>query len=238
VGVELDLNPIKRKRLSESAIDEIKNFISSNNLKEGSQLPSERELVSRLQISRGSLREALRILEIMGLVEVRPGKGIFVRQVSGDLVVPLPSWVNKYKDAIYKHFETRLILEPEVAALAARRITEDEIRAIQDNVTRQSRLQEHDVVGIIRTDIEFHLLVTGAAKNETITMLMNSLAKISFEGWKAALRVEGRNESAVREHTELVKILSRRDEDGARTAMREHMLASIQMLKTQGLNAE
>jgi DNA-binding FadR family transcriptional regulator len=234
----LDFNPIKRKRLSESAIDEIKTFISNNNLKEGSQLPSERELVSSLQISRGSLREALRILEIMGLIEVRPGKGIFVRQVSGDLLVPLPSWVIQYKDAIYKHFETRLILEPEVAALAARRITRDEIQTIENNVARQSAIEEQDVVAIIRTDIEFHLLVTEAAKNETITMLMNSLAKISFEGWKAALRVEGRNQSAVREHSELVKILARGDEAAARKAMREHMLASMQMLKTKGLKPE
>ncbi len=234
----MDLKPIKRKRLSESAIDEIRKFISSNNLKEGSQLPSERELVSRLQISRGSLREALRILEIMGLVEVRPGKGIFVRQLSGDLVVPLPSWVTLYKDAIYKHFETRLILEPEVAALAARRITAGEIRIIKENISRQESIEEHDVVGIIRADIEFHLLVAEAAKNETITMLMNSLAKISFEGWKAALRVQGRNQTAVKEHTELIKILAQRDEDGARLAMREHMQASIRMLKQQGLNSE
>jgi len=234
----LDLNPIKRKRLSESAIDELKKFIAENNLNDGSQLPSERELVSKLQISRGSLREALRILEITGLIDVRPGKGIFVRQVNGDLVIPLPSWVTKYKDAIYKHFETRLILEPEIAALAARRITAEEIRMIEENVGRQNRLYEHEVVAIIRTDIEFHLLITEAAKNETISMLMNSLAKISFEGWKAALRVQGRNESAVSEHAEILRIISKRDEDGARTAMHEHMLASIRMLKEQGLSME
>ena len=74
------------------------------------------------------------------------------------------------------------------------------------------------------------------AKNETISMLMNSLARISFHGWKASLRVEGRNESAVQEHTQLLSFLAKHDEDGARTSMREHMLHSIRLLKEQGLS--
>ena len=233
----MDLKPIKRRRLSESAIDEIKKFILSNKLKEGDQLPSERQLGQKLEISRGSLREALRMLEIIGLVEVRPGKGIFVRGLSGDIFDPLSSWISRNKDAICKHFEARLILEPEIAALAARRVTQDDISRIEENIRFQKSLAENDTVSIIRADIEFHRLIAEVAKNETISMLMNSLAKISFEGWKAALRVKGRNESAVREHLQLLSLLSRGDQDGARTAMREHMLASIAMLREQGLDA-
>lgn len=232
----MDLKPIKKRRLSEYAIDELRNFITKNNLEEGSKLPSERELVDKLQISKGSLREALRMLEITGLVDVMPGKGIFVRNLTGDLVVPLSSWVTRNKEQIYKHFEARLILEPEVAALAARRISKKYINRIKQNILLQKSHPETEVVSIISADIEFHRLVAEAAKNETISMLMNSLARISFHGWKAALRVEGRNESAVQEHTQLLSFLAKHDEDGARTAMREHMLRSIQLLKEQGLN--
>jgi len=232
----MDLEPIKKRRLSEYAIDEIRKFIANNNLEEGSKLPSERELVDKLQISKGSLREALRILEITGLVDVRPGKGIYVRNLTGDLVVPLDSWVTRNKEKIYKHFEARLILEPEIAALAARRITKEYINRIEKNILLQKSYPETEVVSIISADIEFHRLVAEAAKNETISMLMNSLAKISFYGWKAALRVEGRNESAVQEHTQLLSFLAKRDEDGARTSMRKHMLHSIQLLKKQGLD--
>jgi GntR family transcriptional repressor for pyruvate dehydrogenase complex len=232
----MDLEPIKKRRLSEYAIDQLRKFIVNNNLEEGSKLPSERELVDKLQISKGSIREALRILEITGLVDVRPGKGIFVRHLTGDLIVPLSSWVTRNKEEIYKHFEARLILEPEVAALAARRITKEYINRIEQNILLQKSYPETEVVSIISADIEFHRLVAEAAKNETISMLMNSLAKISFHGWKAALRVEGRNESAVREHAQLLNFLSKRDEGGARTAMREHMLRSIQLLKEQGLD--
>ena len=232
----MDLEPIKKRRLSEYAIEQLRKFIVNNNLEEGSKMPSERELVDKLQISKGSIREALRILEITGLVDVKPGKGIFVRHLTGDLVVPLSSWVTRNKDEIYQHFEARLILEPEVAALAARRITKEYINRIEQNILLQKSYPETEVVSTISADIEFHRLVAEAAKNETISMLMNSLAKISFYGWKAALRVEGRNESAVQEHTQLLNFLAKRDEDGARTAMREHMLRSIQLLKKQGLD--
>jgi GntR family transcriptional repressor for pyruvate dehydrogenase complex len=232
----MEFRPIERKRLSESAIDQIRTFIVDNDLEEGSKLPSERELVEKLQISRGSLREALRMLEITGLVEVRPGKGIFVRHTTGDLFMPLSSWVSTNREAIYKHFEARLILEPEIAALAARRISEEEIHRIEQNIALQASYPERDVVSTIRADIGFHCLVAEASKNETVSMLMNSLAKISFQGWKAALRVEGRNETAVREHTQLLGLLARGDEDGARTAMREHMLGSIRLLEEQGLD--
>jgi len=232
----MDLEPIKKQRLSEYAIDQIRKFITNNNLLEGTKLPSEKELVKKLQISKGSLREALRILEITGLVDVRPGKGIYVRNLTGDLVVPLDSWVTRNKEKIYKHFEARLILEPEIAALAARRITKEYINRIEKNILLQKSYPEAEVVSIISADIEFHRLVAEAAKNETISMLMNSLAKISFYGWKAALRVEGRNESAVQEHTQLLSFLAKRDEDGARTSMRKHMLHSIQLLKKQGLD--
>ena len=232
----MDLKPIRRKRLSESAIDEIKRFIESNNLKEGDQLPSERELVEKLQISRSSLREALRMLEITGLVEVRPGRGIFVRDLTGDLFVPLESWISSNKEAIYKHFEARLILEPEIAALAARRINGPFLERIAKNIEHQERLADEEVVPIIRADIEFHRLIAEAAGNETISMLMNSLAKISFQGWKAALRVEGRNRSAVREHKQLLQLLEEGDEKGSRDRMREHMLASMKLLKEQGLD--
>ena len=88
---------------------------------------------------------------------------------------------------------------------------------------------------IIQADIEFHCLIADAAKNETILMLFNSIARISFHGWKAAIRMEGRNESAVREHTQLVEKLAHKDEKGARKAMRDHMLESIRMLEEQGL---
>lgn len=231
----MDLTPISRKRLSESAINQIKDFIIQNGLGPGAKLPSERDLCSRLQISRASLREAIRILEIMGLVEVLPGKGIYVKDLTGDLFVPLPTWVSDYRDTIHKHFEARLILEPEIAALAARRAGPADIDRIRANIELQGSLPESEMAAIIQTDIDFHCLLAEAAQNETLLMLLNSIARMSFHGWKAALRTESRNKTAVQEHLDLLQRLIEHDEDGARTMMREHMRGSIKMLEQQGL---
>lgn len=234
----MELTPISRKRLSESAITQIKDFIIQNSLEPGSKLPSERELSRRLEISRASIREALRILEIMGLVEVLPGKGIYVKDLTGDLFVPLPTWVSDYRDIIHKHFEARLILEPEIAALAARRAIDTDIDRLRQNITLQSSLSESEMATIIQTDIDFHCLIADVAKNETLLMLINSIARMSFHGWKAALRTKRRNKTAVEEHVELLERIVDHDEDGARKTMRNHMIGSIQMLEQQGLDTK
>ncbi len=230
----MDFTPISRTRLSESAINQIKEFIIHHELQPGSKLPSERELGKRLQISRSSIREALRILEIMGLVEVKSGKGTYVKDLTGDLFTPLPVWVSDYRDKIHKHFEARLILEPEIAALAARRSTPHDIELLRENIKIQASFTDEQLADRIQTDINFHCLIAEAARNETLLMLFNSLARISFHGWKAAIKTKGRNKTAVKEHLELIETISKRDENGARKAMRDHMLVSIKMIEAQG----
>jgi len=233
----MTISPIKKKRLSEYVIDELRTFIATNDLKEGDKLPAEKDLAEKLETSKGSLREALRILEIAGLVDVIPGKGIFVKNSAGDLIVPLPAWVTNNKKEIKKHFEARLIIEPEIAALAAQRISKKQLQGIERNILRQADCSGDDIVSMINADIEFHRLVAEAAGNDTLSMLMNSLSRLSFHGWKAALRVKNRNKTAVQEHRHIRDCLAQHDESAARASMREHMQISIQLLKKQGLNS-
>lgn len=229
----MDFQPVTKKRLSESVVENIKELIEKNSLTVGSKLPPEQELAKWFQVGKATIREALRMLEITGVIEVKPGKGIYVKAVTGDLVVPLSTWVSTNKDVILKHFEARLIVEPEIAVLAARRITPEDARRIEQNIQTQKSFTEDQTAAIIQTDIEFHGLIAESAKNETLLMLFNSIAKISFHGWKAAIRVKGRNQSAVKEHKKLLKMLVQKDENGARTAMRNHMLHSIRLIKKQ-----
>ena len=229
----MEFKPITKKRLSESITEHIREFIEKNNLDVGSKLPSEQELANQFHVGKASIREALRILEITGIVEVKPGKGIYIKALTGDLIVPLSAWISGNKDTILRHFEARLIIEPEIAALAARRITREEIHIIGQNIQLQKSFPQSRIASAIHADIEFHCLVTDSAKNETLTMVLDSIARISFHGWKAAIRVKGRNESAVKEHTLLLRMLSKGDEDGARIAMRNHMLESIRLLKEE-----
>jgi len=223
----MPLQPITKTRLSEAAIEQIKDLIVSEDLEPGAKLPSERDLVEALGVGRSSIREALRILEIMGLVEVLPGKGAFVKALTGDLFIPLSELLTTQKESLQHHFEARMVLEPAAAALAAKRAPAKEVVRLRKNMEAfEENLDQENLVGLIRTDIEFHRLVANATENRTIAVLMNTITRHDFHGWKAALRTSKRPQKTVAEHKRIIEAIATGDEKKARSAMRSHLLAA------------
>src|ERR671937_3249214 len=114
----MDLAPVKSTRIYEEIVRQIKAMISEGRLKSGDQLPPERDLAEKFLVSRTSVREALRALESVGLIEIRPGEGTFVREVSVDaLVEPLALVLLSQRAMIAELFEARRLLEPAIAGL-------------------------------------------------------------------------------------------------------------------------
>jgi GntR family transcriptional repressor for pyruvate dehydrogenase complex len=216
-----------RTRLSEMAIEKIKEIIVSQNMGPGSKLPSERHLVDALGVGRSSVREALRILEIMGLVEVQPGKGAFVKALTGDLFMPLSDLLHNERESLQHHFEARMVLEPTAAALAAKRASGAEVAQLRKNIqTFQDNLASNNLVGLIRADIQFHRLVANATENRTIEVCMNTITRHDFRGWKAALRTQSRPMKTINEHSRIVEAIAQGDDKKARAAMRNHLMAA------------
>ena len=209
---------------------QITELIVSENLEPGSKLPSERDLVEALNVGRSSIREALRILEIMGLVEVLPGKGAFVKAITGDLFMPLSELLSTQQESLHHHFEARMVLEPAAAALAARRASRKEVASLRKNMESF----KENLVGLIRADIQFHRLVANATENRTIAILMNTITRHDFHGWKAALRTTNRPHKTVDEHNRIIEAIATRDDKKARSAMRSHLLAARRNLGLAG----
>ena len=231
----MPLQPITKTRLSEAAIEQIKELIVSENLEPGSKLPSERDLVQALGVGRSSIREALRILEIMGLVEVLPGKGVFVKALTGDLFMPLSELFRTHKESLHHHFEARMVLEPAAAALAAQRATRQEVARLRKNLeVFKKNLSQENLVGLIRADIEFHRLVANATENRTIEILMNTITRYDFHGWRVALRTKGRPFKTVAEHKRILDAVAAGDEKNARSAMRAHLSAARRNILLSG----
>src|SRR5256886_11731425 len=114
----MDLAPIKSTRIYEEIVRQIKGMIAEGRLKSGDQLPPERDLAEKFLVSRTSVREALRALESVGLIEIRPGEGTFVREISVEaLIEPLPLVMASHRGAIAEPFEARRRVESAVAAL-------------------------------------------------------------------------------------------------------------------------
>ena len=231
------LKRITKTRLSQVAVEQIREMIISQELEPGSKLPSERQLTQALGISRASVREALRILEIMGLIEVKPGSGIFVKELTGDVFLPLSSWLPTHKETLHDHFETRQVIEPRAAAFAAERASPEIIRSMKDALADFSKkAEQNDLVGLILSDIEFHRLIAQATGNKTLTLLMQTIARFLPEGWKASLRIPSRVAKTIVEHRAILEAIERGEPDTASQAMSQHLKNAVDDLAEAGLD--
>jgi len=129
----MEFRPIRPRKIYEEIVEQIKDLMAEGDLKPGDKLLSERELAERLQVSRASVREALRALEMMGFVEIRTGEGTFVREACSDAIIqPLAMFISIERGNFFEIYEVRKIFETAAARLAAERATSDELQKIAE----------------------------------------------------------------------------------------------------------
>ncbi len=148
--------PIKKTRIYEEIVDEIKELISQGRLKWGDQLPTERELSETFKVSRVCVREAFRVLESQGFLEIRQGDGTHVSNNAIDsLVQPLASIIHKEKDYQIELFEMRRLLESQLAYLAAEKATPENKAKMEKILKRQEEQIANGEIGL-DSDSDFH----------------------------------------------------------------------------------
>jgi len=176
---EMHLQPIKRSRLYESAVDQIRSLILANDYKPGDRLPSERELGEQLSIGRPSVREALRILGTMGLIEIRAGNGTYVRDVTllpyiDSLITHISSRLKTREEDILKLWQVRKILEAGNVGLACSRMTSKRLEKMEECV-REMEKNIGDREVFVSTGVQFHREIAEATDNEMLIMLWNNV---------------------------------------------------------------
>ncbi len=220
----MDVEPIKSTRIYEEIVRQIKAMIAEGRLKSGDQLPPERDLAEKFLVSRTSVREALRALESLGLIEIRPGEGTFVREVSVEsLIQPLALVVASQREAIGELFEARRLLEPLIAGLAAVRATPDDIDDLRRILSEQEKEVAAGKTGLAQ-DAQFHAALGAAAHNRAITRIANALIDLLSQSREESLSIRGRPERSYADHRRVLEAIVRRDEAGARQAMVEHLI--------------
>ncbi|TMC70219.1 MAG: FadR family transcriptional regulator [Chloroflexi bacterium] len=133
------IEPIRRSRLYQGIVEQIEGLLERGDIRPGDQLPPERQLADQFQVSRASVREALRTLELLGIVETRPGGGTFVRRTTpDDLARPLTSLMAR-GHTVADVIELRGLIEPALAALAAERITAAQLAELEEIFAEQER---------------------------------------------------------------------------------------------------
>ena len=221
----MDVEPVKSTRIYEEIVRQIRQMIAEGRLKSGDRLPPERDLAEKFVVSRTSVREALRTLESLGLVEIRPGEGTFVRRVSVEsLVQPLAAVVASQREAIGELFEARRLLEPAIAALAAARATPEERYEMERILDEQAKEVASGGTGMAQ-DAQFHAAIGAAAHNRAITRIASAIIDLLAQSREESLNTPGRPDRSHQDHRRVLQAIARRDADGARTAMLDHLVA-------------
>jgi GntR family transcriptional repressor for pyruvate dehydrogenase complex len=212
-------------RVSESIAHRIKRGISSGRLSPGEKLPAEREMADRLGTSRVSVREAYRSLEEAGLISIKRGAegGAFIADFDHAPVSRRLAFMLRLGRTSHQELtEARLLLEPPVARLAARRAEEEDLAQLAA-LLRQQESAVRSGSDTRRFDLQFHRLVAQCAKNLPLAVLMNSMADLAVEEVRRIDVTRDVDEHIVNYHARIFDAIRRRDEDAAHRLMLRHI---------------
>jgi len=201
----------------------------------GTRLPSERELSKRLRVSRPSLREALRTLELMGVVDTRHGSGTHVADSGTDVLKkPLEFLFMLDRPSIADLHDTRSLLEIHLAGRAAERRTDADLAAI-DLALKQMKKKLSRPSDVTDPDLRFHEAIAAASHNRLLERLMNCLRGAISEMMNVAWPGQPDMNASYELHVRVATAIRKKDVDGARRAMARHMEGMTDELRQVGL---
>jgi len=217
-----EFGAIRRNKVYEEVARRLEQLISER-MKPGDMLPPERELAESFGVSRSSVRDAIRRLELVGMVEPRQGSGTVVREASTDnLINSLTSVLVQKRKLVVELLDVRKMLEPPLASRAASNASAVDISELEDILHRQDdKLRRGDPA--IEEDNEFHYTIALASDNSVVLRVLDVLMDLLRETRERALQVEGRPQKSIAGHRRILAAIKRHDPLAAELAMRRHI---------------
>lgn len=220
---QMEIPAIKRRSLSEEIADRLIQLILQGKLKPAQKLPPERELAEMLQVSRPSLREALRALAMRNIIEIRQGDGTYVTSLTPDLLLePLDFLLSLDESSFFHLFEARKILEPGIAALAAERISDEDLNRL-DECVRRMKASADDPDAYLQADQDMHNTILKAAGNPVLTRIMMSVSGLSLASRRRTVDLPGVRVNAPLDHQAIVDALRAHEAEKSRQMMLRHL---------------
>ncbi len=217
------IEPIKRSRIYEHIVHQIQTLIREGSWEPGDQIPPERELAERFRVSRTSVREALRALEMQGIIESRQGGGTFVRSADPDaLIPPLAAAILRGRRELEEILEVRQLLEPGIARRAAEHATDEHLAEMERLLDRQRECIARGE-SFVDEDTAFHYQLAMAADNRVLLGLHNVILDLLRESRQSYLHVPDRPQMSLRGHEAILAAVHRRDAQAAFDATLAHV---------------
>jgi GntR family transcriptional repressor for pyruvate dehydrogenase complex len=227
--MQSELQNLQGQRLHEAIADLFHAQIQKGILEHGSKLPAERVLAEQLKVSRGSVREAIRTLELQGLAVSKHGSGTFINTQSLDAVTTLMSssltdGLSVDEAQLHDIFEVRHLLEPQLAALAAQRATDDDVERLSAILVEQQRQIMEGETGV-DADTEFHFALATATHNTALVKVVSAVEDVLRQSRDQTLQQPGRSQRSLDSHRHILEMVRVGDHIGARSAMEHHLTA-------------
>lgn len=219
-------NSITTKKIYQYVIEQIQEMILGGRLKKGDKLPSERELADQMNVSRTSVREGIRVLETMGIIESKQGEGNFIcDNMKNSFIQPLSMMFILNKGKYSDIFELRAMLEQEVVRLAAHRGTEEEfeeLKQILDNLKDTDAIEQKT-----KYDKEFHYKIVSMSKNyliESMYHIISDLLEAFIENARKKIIEKYKDENILHiQHQNIYESIVNKNIDNAQKYMKEHI---------------
>jgi GntR family transcriptional repressor for pyruvate dehydrogenase complex len=220
----MEFKEITPVRLYESAIEQIMNLIKNDKLKPGDKLPPEREMAEKLSISRGSLREAFRVLESRGLIKSKPGGGRYIREIrknghnsTENIILSLE------KSSILELLEAREMFEVKIAKIAAQKATPEDIELIEKALNKINEEEGLKDDKKMESDTEFHLAIASASHNFVFVNIIKLHLDLLKETREKTWKIPGRREEQQEEHQTIFQAIKEHDSKKAGEAILKHL---------------
>lgn len=232
--LQSEFQAIRKNRVHEEVAKQLEQLILKK-LQPGDKLPAERELAGILGVSRSSIRDAMRRLHVIGLVEPRQGAGTVVKEISPEsLVTPLAGVIAHKRQLVGELLDFRLMLEPPLAAKAAEHASAEQLRQMEEILAKQEKMLRAGQLAV-EEDAEFHYCIALSSGNSVVLKVLDVVMDMLRETRARSLQTEGRPQKSLAGHKKILTAIKKRDAAGAESAMRQH-LTDVQTIVSHKLS--
>jgi GntR family transcriptional regulator, transcriptional repressor for pyruvate dehydrogenase complex len=220
------ITPIDRAGITELVVQRIKDLLAQGDLKAGSRLPPERELAELLNISRPSLRTALKALSVMGIIRAKPGAGTYIAESLPEIFSePMHFMTLINNTSVEELFEARRIIEAGLAELAAERASSDDIQSLTSEIEGM-RSAIDDPENFLKHDVAFHRVMGHVANNKLMSGIMDTIAQLLFHIRRQSITNASSLKEAIDWHQKILDAIRKHDPKRAKDMLAAHLRAA------------
>ena len=200
---------IRSKSVTDQVADELKKLILSGEYKEGDKFIPEQTIGKMLNVGRSTVREALRVLQTMKYLEILPGRGAFIKNLTPDNIDIIRDWFVEHSPQLSELFEVRLHNEILGVKLACENRTDNDIRLFKENCAKFAQAMDSaDVPRMVQLDEEFHSIIVAASGNSVLGKIYSLLVEAIRESRSMSFSLRKNAQTAYKEHMKLVESIS------------------------------